>query len=332
MAFGLTMGIVFPFYANFFVTWKEGMLGYFIAGAIGAGLTVGLVNHFLVKFILIDRLKEIADFADRLNSGNLSATLDFSSDDAVGDIVNRLNDSIGSLRDTIISFRDYSQDLFMLLEGNLGSKANGLLGAVSTLSSTEERIAQSSAEEKRLSTKGLETITGIIAQLETTQVLMTKLRKINTKLVEKSSEIDTSVRAIEEIASKINLISMNATVESVRAGEHGRSFGEVAKEIQALSTSSTNTAHAIRDLIAEISSQISDTKQSIDSLESSLQNDMSMIGASEGLFEQINDLISTNDESINNSLNSVENINTANQRLSMIASNMKHITEAYHLE
>jgi methyl-accepting chemotaxis protein len=29
LGFGLSMGIVFPFYANFFVNWKEGMLQWF---------------------------------------------------------------------------------------------------------------------------------------------------------------------------------------------------------------------------------------------------------------------------------------------------------------
>jgi len=30
--FGILMGFVFPFYANFFVTWKEGMFIFFLLG------------------------------------------------------------------------------------------------------------------------------------------------------------------------------------------------------------------------------------------------------------------------------------------------------------
>ena len=42
LGFGLTMGLVFPLYANFFVNWKEGMLVWFCLGCIVAGITIGI--------------------------------------------------------------------------------------------------------------------------------------------------------------------------------------------------------------------------------------------------------------------------------------------------
>ena len=50
------MGFVFPVYARFFVTWNEGMLPYFIAGCIAAGITVGIVSYAFVKIILLKPL------------------------------------------------------------------------------------------------------------------------------------------------------------------------------------------------------------------------------------------------------------------------------------
>ena len=51
LSFGILMGFVFPVYARFFVEWKPGMLGYFVAGCIAAGITVGVVSFLFVKVI-----------------------------------------------------------------------------------------------------------------------------------------------------------------------------------------------------------------------------------------------------------------------------------------
>lgn len=52
-AFGIAMGIVFPIYAHFFVIWKPGMFPFFAAGAVMAGLTVGLFNYAMVTIFVI---------------------------------------------------------------------------------------------------------------------------------------------------------------------------------------------------------------------------------------------------------------------------------------
>lgn len=41
LGFGLTIGLVFPFFADLFVTWKPGMYGWFSVSALLAGATVG---------------------------------------------------------------------------------------------------------------------------------------------------------------------------------------------------------------------------------------------------------------------------------------------------
>ncbi len=52
LSFGMVAAIVFPFYANFFVNWKEGMLKYFVLGCIVAGIFVGVGNFLVFRSIL----------------------------------------------------------------------------------------------------------------------------------------------------------------------------------------------------------------------------------------------------------------------------------------
>ena len=60
LAFGLAMGMIFPFYADFFVEWKEGLKIWFVLGCIVAGLTIGISNYFLCK-------EELAKLSKRVN-------------------------------------------------------------------------------------------------------------------------------------------------------------------------------------------------------------------------------------------------------------------------
>ncbi|MFA6922366.1 MAG: hypothetical protein WC216_11030, partial [Gallionella sp.] len=86
LGFGLAMGVVFPFYANFFVNWKEGMLPWFCVGCIVAGITIGIVNHKLLEWLLIRKLRQVAVAAERIKQGDLREGCGIKSCDTIGEI------------------------------------------------------------------------------------------------------------------------------------------------------------------------------------------------------------------------------------------------------
>lgn len=47
--FGLGVALIFPFYANVFVTWKPGMLPWFVVGCIIVGLSISVANYYLLS-------------------------------------------------------------------------------------------------------------------------------------------------------------------------------------------------------------------------------------------------------------------------------------------
>jgi methyl-accepting chemotaxis protein len=53
MAFGFSMGVLFPIFANLFVEWKDGMLVWFVISCIIAGLSIGLLNFWLLNKIAV---------------------------------------------------------------------------------------------------------------------------------------------------------------------------------------------------------------------------------------------------------------------------------------
>src|SRR3989338_3284616 len=101
LAFGLGIGVVFPFYANFFVTWKEGMYGWFFASCLLAGSLIGVANYWFVNVILVSRLRRIAEIAGEISERNLTHTCNIESHDTVGKIIVAFNKMTENLRTLI---------------------------------------------------------------------------------------------------------------------------------------------------------------------------------------------------------------------------------------
>ena len=80
LGFGLAVAMVFPFYAAYFVEWKPGMLPWFVAGCVVAGLSIGVANYYLLNLILLSKLRRIAEDRPR----DLSRYLDAARLDRFG--------------------------------------------------------------------------------------------------------------------------------------------------------------------------------------------------------------------------------------------------------
>ena len=86
LGFGLGVALIFPFYANIFVEWKPGMLPWFVAGCVVAGLSIGFVNYWLLKRILLTKLKRIAEVANMIAQKDLTHGCAMQSADLIGEI------------------------------------------------------------------------------------------------------------------------------------------------------------------------------------------------------------------------------------------------------
>lgn len=101
LVFEIVMGLVFPFYADFFVEWKEGMKIWFVLGCIIAGLSIGIANYYLCKFILLRKLQRISQVSMAISQGDLSLKCGMKSDDLIGEIINSFNLMAENLRTMI---------------------------------------------------------------------------------------------------------------------------------------------------------------------------------------------------------------------------------------
>lgn len=87
-----------------------------------------------------------------------------------------------------------------------------------------------------------------------------------TEGVSNTKHANSIIKTIDDIATQINLLALNASVEASHAGEFGRGFAVVAAEIKELAISSANSAKETADIISDIVSSMSKTRESNDRL------------------------------------------------------------------
>ena len=101
LGFGVVVAIIFPFYADFFVEWKPGMLVWFVVGCLVAGLIIGIANYWLFNIILLQKLRRISEVANSISNKDLSFSCSMESADTIGEIIISFNGMSQNLRDLI---------------------------------------------------------------------------------------------------------------------------------------------------------------------------------------------------------------------------------------
>jgi len=105
LSFGILMGIIFPFYADFFVDWKEGMYVWFVIGCLIAGIMMGIFTYIIMKIVLVKKLENIAVCATAISNKDLTYSCTMQSDDVIGTIIHSFTHMSDSLSDIIANLQ-----------------------------------------------------------------------------------------------------------------------------------------------------------------------------------------------------------------------------------
>lgn len=292
------MGVIFPIYANLFVDWKPGRLPFFVAGAVAAGIIVGVFNYWMVGQQLLRHLQAISRLAQSLRQGNLSARSGIRSKDSVGELVKDLEDSMGILAESMQKL-DHSATNVKETASTIRTEQDQSNQTLSDIASTTQEISHTTddvANSSRQAVQSAEMLAyeakAILTAIEESSLQFHELQQqgqTNVALVQEAfaqitamrshlQELQTSILAIDafvdhtqKMSRKTTLLALNASIEANAAGDAGKGFAVVAREVKELSNQSTTQAAQITNKITRIKQDIALNTASIAELENTMR-------------------------------------------------------------
>jgi methyl-accepting chemotaxis protein len=200
--------------------------------------------------------------ADRVAQGDLTGTIESSSTDELGQLLQALRRMQNNLVVTVSTVCGNTDSVATasaeIAQGNQDlstrteEQAGALQQATATMTQLSATVRNNAENAKQASTLALGASTVATRGGEVVGQVVGTMKGIN----EGSRKIASIISVIDGIAFQTNILALNAAVEAARAGEQGRGFAVVAGEVRSLAQRSAEAAKEIKVLITNSVEQV----------------------------------------------------------------------------
>ena len=209
-------------------------------------------------------------------SGDLTARVNVTGEDAVGQMGTALEALLSMLRgsvakiaansETLAAAAEQLQVVSRQMDSNSAETSNQVTIVTAASIDVANNVESVAAASEQL-VASIQEIAGSTASAARVAAEAVEAGRATNdtvrRLGDSSAEIDQIVKVITGIAQQTNLLALNATIEAARAGDAGKGFAVVANEVKELAL---ETAKATEDISAKIEAIQADTHLSVESI------------------------------------------------------------------
>ncbi len=338
---------------------------FLVGGACAAALSMSIGFAVVASRRVMKPVTEAAICMDGIakNSGDLTVQIPVTTNDEMGDLIQKANDLIGSvgsivkkIRSTSIQLRDSSSRM----QAQLGQAATAtemiarsmeelsadsadsdtrlqhgmesvreLSQSIDVLTDASDAIEQLRGQTQSYADEGMRSIAEMRSQSEIGTNIGEGVVQAVGKLEAKSVEIVRIVDVITEVTVRTNLLALNAAIEAARAGESGRGFSVVAEQIGQLADNTAVSAKEIANHIQEVRAFTEDAARQLSLLVDTLQKQETAVSFSEESFRRIVDIVGQIGQRLDHMKNAIHHTSTTRDRVLSVMDSLQAGSERF---
>jgi methyl-accepting chemotaxis protein len=292
-----------------------------------------------LNFMVVTPVRKVSTMLQGIaaGGGDLTARIPIQANDEIGQLSAHFNSFVEHLQVLIRSIIE-SADKFSETSADMATNTENTVTAIrQQLHETEQvatamnemttttaevghnanQTAENTQETARIAREGASVVQKTADQIGSLSQEMSATSERIGRLREDSDNIGTVLGVIKSIAEQTNLLALNAAIEAARAGEQGRGFAVVADEVRSLAQRTQESTQEIEKIIQE--------------LQGSAHNAVESMNSSQSLIEDTVTNSRESGEILNTIQNNVDGINDMNSHIATAAQEQSSVAESVNV-